>query len=118
MKHNEKEKRFRKQRSPCPDAPVAEPGPTLYEFWAELQRAGAAGEPLPAAPGFADGGAARNAPAAWSSWSSGSFRSSGSGSGSAGAGYGLALISSDPESQERIRRIMRALCEKDAKRDT
>lgn len=110
MKHNKKERRFRKQRSPRPDIPAAEPAPTLRAFWAELQRAKAAGEPLPAAPHAAGSGAARRASA---SCSSGSFRSSGSGSG--GAGYGLALIAPDPESQERIRRIMQSLCEKDAK---
>ena len=118
MKHGDREKRFRKQRSTRSGGPIVTAGPSLCEFWAELQRAKAAGEPLPAAPSArraADGGATRDTPAAWSS---GSFRSSGSGSGSGsgGAGYGLALIAPDPESQERIRKIMRALCEKDAKR--
>lgn len=113
LKHNEKKNRFRKQRSVQSVSPIAEPGLTLREFWAELQRAKAAGEPLPAV-------GSRPPQDALSRWSSGSFRSSGSGSGSGSgsAGYGLALISSDPESQERIRRIMRSLCEKDAKRHT
>lgn len=118
--HDDQKKRFRKQRSVKPGGPVAKAGPTLREFWAELQRAKAAGEPLPAAPSAsraADGGATPHVSA---SRSSGSFRSSGSyrssSSGSGGAGYGLALIASDPVSQERIRRIMRSLCEKDAER--
>ena len=114
MKHDEKKKRFKKQRSPKSGGPAAQAGPTLSEFWAELCRAKDAGGPLPAAPCGAGGGAARNVSAAHTS---GSFRSSGSGSsGSGGAGYGLALVAPDPESQERIRRIMRTLCEKDAKR--
>ena len=116
MKHDDREKRFRKQRPIESGGPIDKAGPTLREFWAELQRAKAAGEPLPAASSArwaAGGGATRNAPTAWSS---GSFRSSGSGSGSGGAGYGLSLIAPDPESQERIRRIMQSLCEKDAKR--
>lgn len=121
MKHDDREKRFRKQRSAESGSPIVKAGPSLREFWAELQRAKAAGEPLPAMPSAspasraANGSATPNLPSAWSS---GSFRSSGSGSGSGsgGAGYGLALISSDPESQARIRRIMQSLCEQDAKR--
>lgn len=115
MKHDGREKRSRKQRSAKPGAPIVKAGPTLCEFWAELQRAKAAGEPLPAMPSASS---AHRAAALPSAWSSGSFRSSGSGSGSGsgGAGYGLALISSDPESQARIRRIMQSLCEQDAKR--
>lgn len=113
MKHDERKKRFRKQRPVKSDSPTAKAGPTLCEFWAELQRAKAAGEPLPAAPGTAERSSGN--PRSFGSYrSSGSFRSSGSGSG--GGGYGLALISSDPESQERIRRIMQSLCEKDSKR--
>ena len=133
MKHGGKKKRFRKQRSGRSGGPPVKAWPTLREFWDELQRAKRAGEPLPAAPcaeekplpaaphaadgslppapRAAGGGAARNAPAACAG---GSFRSSGSGSG--GGGYGLALIAPDPASQERIRRIMRSLCEKDAER--
>ena len=141
MKHGGKKKRFRKQRSGRSGGPPVKAWPTLREFWDELQRAKRAGEPLPAAPcaegkplpaashaadgslpaapRAAGGGAAQNAPAACAG---GSFRSSGSGSGSggsggsAGGGYGLALIAPDPASQERIRRIMRSLCEKDAER--
>ena len=115
MKHDERKKRFRKQRPVKSDSPAAVAGPTLHEFWAELQRARAAGEPLPAAPHAAEHSSGN--PRSFGSYrSSGSVRSSGSGSGSGGAGYGLSLISSDPESQERIRRIMQSLCEKDAKR--
>ena len=113
MKHDDRKTRFGTQRSVETGSLTAKAGPGLREFWAELLRAKAAGTPLPAASGSAVGGMARNAPAACSA---GSFRSSGSGSGSGGAGYGLALISSDPVSQERIRRIMQSLCEKDAKR--
>ena len=119
MKHDDREKRFRKQRSAESGSPIVKAGPSLGEFWAELQRAKAAGEPLPTMPSASSASRAansvRNLPSAWSS---GSFRSSGSGSGSGsgGGGYGLALISSDPESQARIRRIMQSLCEQDAKR--
>ena len=112
MKHDDREKRFRKQRSVKSGGPTA--GPTLCEFWAELQCAKDAGGPLPAAPSAPrspGSGAMRDAPAVRAA---GSFRSSGSGSG--GAGYGLALIAPDPASQERIRRIMRSLCEQDAER--
>ena len=118
MKHDDKKKRFgKKQRSVKSGDLTARAGPELREFWAELQRAKAAGGPLPVAPHALGGNVRQNTP----SYSSGSFRSSGSGgsgsgSGSGGAGYGLALIAPDPESQERIRRIMRSLCEKDAKR--
>ena len=122
MKQDEKKRRFRKQRSVKAGSLTAKVGPTLGEFWAELQRARTAGEPLPAVPGAA-GGAAPDTPAARAVGSFGSFRVAGnsgsfhsSGSGSGGAGYGLALIAPDPESQERIRRIMQSLCEKDAKR--
>lgn len=120
MKHDEKKKRLRKQRSVKPDGPAVEPAPSLCEFWAELQHAKAAGAPLPAAPGAVSSGAAfrssGNPRSFGSGRSSGSYPSSGSGSGSGGGGYGLALVEPDPESLERIRRIMRALCEQDAKR--
>lgn len=43
-------------------------------------------------------------------------RSSGSGGGSGGGGYGLALISSDEASQERIRAIMRDICEREKRK--
>ena len=110
MKHDDREKRFRKQRSIESGGLTDKAGPTLREFWAELQRAGAAGGSSFAVSDAASGGTARAAAAC----SAGSFRSSGSGSG--GAGYGLALVAPDPESQERIRRIMQSLCEQDAKR--
>lgn len=111
MKHDDRKKRSRKQRSVNSGGLTARAGPGLREFWAELQRARAAGEPLPAVPRASDGGTVQNVSAVCSA---GGSRSSGSGSG--GAGYGLALIAPDPESQERIRRIMQSLCEKDAKR--
>lgn len=115
MKHDDREKRFRKQRSIEPGGLTGKAGPTLREFWAELQRAGAAGGSLSAVSHAGSGGAPQ---AAVTACSTGSFRSSGSGggSGSGGAGYGLALVAPDPESQERIRKIMQSLCEKDAKR--
>ena len=120
MKHDEKKKRFAKQRSVKPNGPAVEAGPSLCEFWAELQCAKAAGAPLPVAPGTASGGApfrSSGNPRSFGSYHfSGSYRSSGSGSGSGGGGYGLALIEPDPESLERIRKIMRSLCEQDAKR--
>lgn len=37
----------------------------------------------------------------------------GSGSGSGAVGYGLGLISADEESQERIKQIMRDICERE-----
>ena len=63
--------------------------PTLREFWEELQRAMAA-QDAPCLPG------------------------AGSGSGSGCGGYGIGLIAADDASQQRIRAIMRELCERDA----
>ena len=70
-------------------------GPTLLEFWLELKRGGCA------VPDVGSGG---------SGFGSGSGGSGGSG------GYGLGLIVPDDDSLERIRRIMRELCEADAER--
>lgn len=113
-------------------APVAQAGPSLREFWDELQRAKAAGEPLPllpssaldahaAAPRFdASASAARRPDAALSSGaflSSAAFLSSGSGgSGSGVLGYGLGLIDPDPESTDRIQMILQLLCARDEER--
>lgn len=121
MKHDDKKKRFgKKQRSVKSGDLTARAGPELREFWAELQRAKAAGGPLPLAPSVFRAADGRATPNVSAPCSAGSFRSlgsgSGSGSGSGGAGYGLALIAPDPESLERIRKIMQSLCEKDTKR--
>ena len=115
MKHDDRKKRFRRQRSVGPGSPAAGAGLTLGEFWAGLQRAKAAGEPLPGAPGAVAARSSGN-PRSFGSFRSSGSGGSGSGSGSGSAGYGLALIAPDPASQERIRKIMRALCDKDAKR--
>jgi len=80
------------------------PGPTLLEFWLDLKKANAA-------PSAAENVSSHSGAAEFFPSSAGS-----SGSGSGGAGYGLRLIVPDPDSQERIRRIMRELCERDAKR--
>lgn len=144
MKQNGKEKRSKLHPVKKP-APTAQARPTLREYWAELQRAKAAGEPLPAAPSvspvsasYASGGGnaapspvsgarhmgaqppAPGMPAAAGRPHAEEFPSphapsSGSG-GSNGAGYGLGLIVPDEASLARIRKIMRALCERDKAR--
>lgn len=118
-------------------APAPRPGPSLLEFWRALKggasvavASGAAQESGPAAASAAaasqsapvspaapaPGRTAAQAPAPitpdTASPPSGRFSSGGSG----GGGYGLGLIVPDPASQERIRTIMKVLCEKDAKR--
>ena len=112
-------------------------GPTLLEFWLALKSGatseeaarvpsahasdspgtGASGgmacQPGGASRAFApDGGAGGSVSGFGFSSGSGSV----SGSGSGGGGYGLRLILPDPASQERVRRIMRELCEQDEKR--
>ena len=78
--------------------------PTLREFWEELQRAKAA-QDAPCLPGAGSG----------SRFGSGFGSGSGYGSGSgSGCGYGIGLIAADDASQQRIRAIMRELCERDA----
>lgn len=121
-------------------APAPRPGPSLLEFWRALKggasvavASGAAQESGPAAASAAaasqsapvspaapaPGRTAAQAPAPitpdTASPPSGRFSSGGSG-GPGGGGYGLGLIVPDPASQERIRTIMKVLCEKDAKR--
>ena len=54
-----------------------------------------------------------DAPARPTSARTGSGSGSGFGSGSGTGGYGLGLISADIESQERIKRIMRDICERE-----
>lgn len=110
------------------------PGPSLREFWAELQRAKASGAPLPAAPSLTAAPAPAPVPvggnAAAPAASAVSRPESAAGkavpamcssaqslsSGSNGAGYGLSLIVPDAESQEHIRKIMQMLCEQDRQR--
>lgn len=117
-------------------APAPRPGPSLLEFWRALKggasvavASGAAQESGPAAASAA--AASQSAPVSpaapapgrtaaptapdTASPPSGRFSSGGSG-GPGGGGYGLGLIVPDPASQERIRTIMKVLCEKDAKR--
>lgn len=135
MKHSDNKGRRSSRRSA--NAPAVAAGPTLREYWAELQRAKAAGEPLPAAPA-APASPAAPMPAATEKAASPpapnarqantpafvpggaeapAVCSSGNGSaGSGGGGYGLSLIVPDEDSLERIRKIMRSLCEKDKKR--
>ncbi len=96
--------------------------PTTLQFWLSLKRS-------QEQPGRQESRAAQNssgkqeasgqfhapaAPGSPAAMPTGS--GSGSGSGSGGGGYGLRLVAPDPASQERIRRIMRELCEKDAAR--
>lgn len=96
---------------------------TLREYWAELNRAKAAPAAAvlsssalsspgrPASPDCpAPAGSFTPAPHPASSGSGGTSGSSG------GSGYGIGLIAAEPDSQERIMRIMRMLCEKDAQR--
>ncbi len=103
--------------------------PALCELWDKLQRAAPAGGSMPialAACLVPSPGAQNTAPCACrygTALSSGVFPSSGAflssengGSGSGGFGYGLGLIDPDPGSAERIRMIMRLLCERDEKR--
>ncbi len=80
--------------------------PTLREFWEELQRAKAA-QDAPCLPGAGSGSRFG------SGFGSGSGYGSGSGSGSGYGGYGIGLIAADDASQQRIRAIMRELCERD-----
>ena len=82
--------------------------PTLREFWEELQRAKAA-QDAPCLPGAGSG--SRSGSRFGSGFGSGSGYGSGSGSGC--GGYGIGLIAADDASQQRIRAIMRELCERD-----
>ena len=98
--------------------------PSLCEFWAELRRAQAAGEPLPSAPGASAGAGKPVPPAAESPAPAPSPTASaqpaggvpGSGFGSSGGGYGVGLVLPDVDSRLRIARIMSDLCAKDAAR--
>lgn len=115
-------------RKTTPSIPAPAHGPTLLEFWTALKAGASVEEASGRAPASAAAVPRDSAPAAVSPpnaptdaaapapgrFSSG--ESSGSGFGSGGGGYGLRLIAPDPAEQERIRRIMRELCEKDAKR--
>ena len=125
MKYGGSGKRSKLHRSQKA-APVAQAGPSLREFWDELQRAKAAGDPLPLLPASAlaaNAAAPRfdtSASAACCSGavlSSAAFLSSGSGgSGSGVLGYGLGLIDPDPESTDRIQMILQLLCARDEER--
>ena len=81
--------------------------PTLREFWEELQRS--RGEDS-LSSGSSSGSTRLRG--------SGSHRGSGHGSGKGddSLGYGLSLVVPDMSAEERIQKIMRMLCAKDAQR--
>lgn len=107
--------------------PAPQPGPSLLEFWRALKSGASVAEasgaapaetpPAAAAPASLGSALSPAAPAATPATPAAADAPEVASSGSGGGGYGLGLIVPDPASQERIRMIMKALCEKDAKRN-